>query len=424
MNDKEGVGSGPGTFLKAKREAKVRWLNTIIILIIGGFALIFFISCSRQPSQVETAVAVPTITPERFIPTRTAVVQDMEERASSSSESATPVEFGTSEPSLSSIQVSESSVVEELPGEGIISDLSRFGVTGGIEAAKMAYDAGMPFFQLLNWHVVIEPPEQGYIFWQMVRLGEEGIRDTNWDQMEKAVEANPGSYWLVGNEPDVKWQDNVTPERYAELYHEVYAFIKERDPSAQLVIGGVSQPTPLRRAYLDIVLDSYQAKFGQPMPIDIWNVHAFTLREEVDSWGVGIPPGMEGQTGILYEIEDHNDVAILRQNLIDFRKWMSERGYGDKPLVISEYGILMPEDYGFPTEVLGKYLTETFDLFLTETNETGYTPDGDRLVQWWFWYIVYEPDYYPTGSLYDVPEGRLTPLGEIWTEYLEGFSAK
>jgi len=420
--DEEGLETQDNSSLEAKRNPKHRWLSPAIMLVVATYAIILLISFLRQPLPEETANIDLSNTPERFVPTRTASVQDMAESLNPSSEIATPISIETPELSVSPTSVIETPVADELPGDGIVPDLSRFGMTGGIAAAEMAYDAGLPFSHLLNWHVVIAPPQEDYIFWQMVRLGEEGIRDTSWEQIHEAVEVNPGSYWLVGNEPDVKLQDNVTPERYAELYHEVYSFIKERDPSAQLVIGGVSQPTPLRRAYLDIVLDTYRAKYGESMPIDIWNVHAFILREEADSWGVEIPPGMEGQTGILYEIEDHNDIEILRQNLIDFRGWMSDRGYGDKPLVISEYGILMPEDYGFSTEVLGKFLTETFDLFLTEANEMGYAPDGNRLVQWWFWYIVYEEEYYPTGSLYDVPEERFTPLGEIWTEYLKDHS--
>ena len=40
----------------------------------------------------------------------------------------------------------------------------------------------------------------------------------------------------------------------------------------------------------------------------------------------------------------------FQQNIIDFRAWMAERGYGDKPLMVSEYGILMPAEYGFPPE--------------------------------------------------------------------------
>jgi hypothetical protein len=220
----------------------------------------------------------------------------------------------------------------------------------------------------------------------------------------------------------VRWQDNVTPRRYAEIYHEVYTFIKERDPQAKLVIGGVTQPTPLRRAYLDIVLDTYEASYGEQMPIDVWNIHAFTLREERESWGVDIPPGMDDALAIKYEIEDHDDLEILKQNLIEFRSWMADRGYGDKPLIVSEYGILMPEDYGFPLQRVGDFLTGSFYLFQTLSGENGYRPDDDRLVQQWFWYSVYDRDVYPTGNLIDPSTGQLTGLGEVWVDYVNGSS--
>lgn len=263
-----------------------------------------------------------------------------------------------------------------------------------------------------------EPPEVPAEFWQLVRVNQEGIRRTSWDIMDEIIASYPGSFWIIGNEPDVGWQDNVTPQRYAEIYHEVYSFIKELDPGAKVVIGGVAQPTPLRRAYLDIVLDSYESAYGEPMPVDVWNVHAFILREEEDSWGVGIPPGMAGEEGILYEIEDHDDVDILAQNIREFRSWMKKRGYGDKPLVISEYGILMPEDYGFLPERTSAFLESSFDLFRQMKGEEGYAQDENRLVQWWFWYSLYDDLLYSTGNLWDEETGQLTDLGQTWTNYL------
>jgi hypothetical protein len=188
------------------------------------------------------------------------------------------------------------------------------------------------------------------------------------------------------------------------------------------VIGGVSQPTPLRRAYLDRVLDTYETLYGEPLPVDVWNVHAFVLREEAGSWGVDIPPGMEVEEGALYELADHDNLDILQQNLFDFRAWMAERGYGDRPLVVSEYGILMPEDYGFPLERVGAFLTGTFDIFRTIANETGYAADDGRLVQWWFWYSVYDGELYPTGNLWDSERQELTPLGNIWMDYVNAIA--
>ncbi len=302
----------------------------------------------------------------------------------------------------------------------VSSEIARFGISiaRNFSDAEAAYALGLPFGSMQNWNVTVSPPALPAEYWQMVRINQEGIRRVTWEVLAEAIAANPGSTWMVGNEPDVIWQDNVTPDRYAEIYHEVYTFIKERDPDAQVAIGGVSQPTPLRRAYLEIVLDTYQTQYGEPMPIDIWNVHAFTLREEADSWGVDIPPGMAGQEGILYEIEDHDNVDIIAGNLRDFRRWMADRGYGDTPLVISEYGILMPEDYGFPEQDVAAFMSATFDLFREMTGEEGYAPDDGRLVQWWFWYSVYDKDFYPTGNLWDEESGQLTGVGRAWTDYI------
>lgn len=280
-----------------------------------------------------------------------------------------------------------------------------------------ATQAGLRFGSYLNWRIN-SAPLGGVKFWQMVRVHNGNVTE-GYDALAQVITDRPGSIYLVGNEPDVRWQDNVTPQRYAELYHDVYTFIKERDPTALVAIGGVSQPTPLRRAYLDIVLDTYRNRYGEPLPVDIFNVHAFVLREEAGSWGVGIPPGMDGQTGMLYELADHDNIEIMQQLIIDFRSWMAARGYGDKPLVVSEYGILMPANYGFPPEAVANFMTASFDFFLSAANGTGYAPDGGRLVQWWFWYSVNDPINYPNSNLYDPDTGTLTPLGQAYSDYVQ-----
>jgi hypothetical protein len=271
----------------------------------------------------------------------------------------------------------------------------------------------------LNWGVRMEPPRPaGADFWQMVRVSEQDYRPDA-ETIRAVASANPGSFWLIGNEPDVPWQDNATPERYAVHYHDLYGLLKSADPTCQVAIGGVSQPTPLRLAYLERVLSTYESRYGEPMPVDVWNVHNFILREERDSWGVGIPPGMDADSGMLYEIEDHDDATIFREQLVVFRRWMSEHGERDKPLVISEYGILMPEDYGFDQERVQRFMEVTFDTFLTARNEViGYPEDGDRLVQWWCWYSLAAPeDYYPTGNLFDPETKALTALGAAFARY-------
>ena len=202
--------------------------------------------------------------------------------------------------------------------------------------------------------------------------------------------------WLIGNEPDVAWQDNATPEQYAASLHPTAGDQGGRC-YRQVAIGGVSQPTPLRMAYLDRILAAYKAEVGVEMPVDVWNVHVFILREERDSWGVGIPPGMPVDRGNLYEISDHADMAIFRRQITDFRRWMAARGLRDKPLIVTEYGILMPASYGFPPDLVSTFLVDTFDFFLTADDRIGYPADDHRLVQAFNWFSVAD-SIYPTST--------------------------
>lgn len=300
-----------------------------------------------------------------------------------------------------------------------LPDRTRFGVgvpgAAGPVAGYAIERLGIGWY--LNWQVEVQPHRPaGIEFWQMVRVSEDGYRPDE-AAIRAAALANPGSTWLIGNEPDVRWQDNTTPERYARVYHTLYSLLKSTDPACQVAIGGVSQPTPLRLAYLDRVLAAYQTAYGGRMPVDVWNVHGFLLREESDSWGVGIPPGMNVDKGVLYEIEDHDDLDAFKAQILGFRRWMSERGYRERPLVLSEYGVLMPADYGFGPERVQAFMRGTFDYMSTAVDEeAGYGPDGNRLVQWWAWYSLADT-MYATGNLFDPKTQSPTALGAAFARY-------
>ncbi|MCP4591363.1 MAG: hypothetical protein GY842_11500, partial [bacterium] len=109
------------------------------------------------------------------------------------------------------------------------------------------YDVGsLRLGWYLNWSTQVNPPRpDGVAYAQMVRL-HGGVLRPKVEEITAIARANPASLWLVGNEPDVIWQDNLTPATYAQLYHDAYVAIKDADPTAQVAIGGVSQPTPLR----------------------------------------------------------------------------------------------------------------------------------------------------------------------------------
>jgi hypothetical protein len=286
------------------------------------------------------------------------------------------------------------------------------------ELADYDWGDGLPGMYV-NFRVVPNPPDTGGVrFAQLVRTRRNSVISPSLDVIQAAARRNPGSLWLVGNEPDVIIQDNATPEQYAKSYGLVYRAIKEADPTAQVAIAGVSQPTPLRMTYLDQVLAAYRRQYGTEMPVDVWNVHAYTLREERGSWGVGIPPGMAVDQGQLYEITDHADMAIFRRQIADFRRWMAAHGQRDKPLIVSEYGILMPEDYGFPPEAVGRFLVDTFDYFLqARDDETGYPADDNRLVQTFCWFSTAMPEF-PTSDLFDLKTGAITAVGKVYRAYV------
>ena len=244
-----------------------------------------------------------------------------------------------------------------------------------------------------------------------------GVPESDLAALEEVAASNPGRLWLVGNEPDVIWQLNATPEEYAHLYHDIHQALKEADPTCQVAIGGVSQVTPLRLRYLEEIMAVHDRSYGEPIPVDVWNIHLAILREERGTWGVDIPPGMPDDVGMLYEIEDNGDIELLKDQVVAFRRWMAEHGLRNKPLIVTEFSILMPPEYGFPIERVQSFMLAAFDFLMTSSDEDlGYPPDDNRLVQRWAWYSVADT-VYATGNLFDPDTGQITALGKTFAVY-------
>lgn len=291
-----------------------------------------------------------------------------------------------------------------------------------------------------NWYWRTTPPRPfGVEFVQTVLVGS-GAWPPNWAELRHAVDNNRSSTWLIGNEPDQAFQDGIFPDEYARRYHQVYTLIKDRDPTAKLSAPGIVQPTPLRLQWLDMVLTAYQSTYGVEMPVDVWNIHNQILREDPNpaAGGCGIPPGVDAPHGELYSIYDNADPAIFRQHVLAFRRWMRDRGQRDKPLIISEYGVIMPSSYlgggdpAYGDEVVKEYMRQTFDYLLSATDEElGYPADGNRLVQRWAWFSLndkfWDTETYvgSNGALYDwrYPRypGIITQFGLAYEAYTARF---
>ncbi len=276
----------------------------------------------------------------------------------------------------------------------------------------------------LDYGISLTPSRAGMEYVQTVHVS--GRRfSPDLSTLGTIVQNNLGSIWIIGNEPDSVWQANSLPDDYAVVYHELYTFIKSRDPSARITIGGIVQPTPLRLQYLDLVVEAYRSRYGGMIPVDVWNIHNMILREERGSWGAEIPPGIDADRGRLYEIQDNDNIEIFRQHVVAFREWMLRNGQRNRPLIISEYGVLMPELYGFDHERVKRFMYQTFDYLLTATDEElGDPADGNRLVQRWAWYSLNDQPYDPetgqgfNGNLFDPVSREITPLGLDYSGYL------
>lgn len=398
-------------------------------LLIVGLALLAVALTGRASAPVPTAVP-PTPTPEPLVPTPTPAVAALAAGASATSPTGVgeapplPPPTGVLPASPSPVRPTPFLAATPQPVASPIDVLwqgrTRWCAAGASGDLRRFDIAPLRLGWYLDWRARADSPTSGDLeYAQMVRL-RDGALIPDVQTLADIARRHPGALWLIGNEPDVKWQDNVAPAEYARLYHEAYTALKRADGRAQVAIGGITQPTPLRLRYLDAVLAAYREQFGAAMPVDVWNVHDFILREERGSWGVDIPPGLSDDRGQLYEISDNADLAAFKAQIFAFRRWMAERGLQNYPLIVSEYGIPMPEDYGFPPQVVAAFLTATFDFFLTAADPTvGYPADAHRLVQRWCWYSLADT-LYPTGNLFDPQTGAITPLGRAWVAYVQG----
>ncbi|TKJ28075.1 MAG: hypothetical protein CEE40_12525 [Chloroflexi bacterium B3_Chlor] len=406
------------------------WRGLMAGLLLAGLVVVvgaqrYGARVTDLPLFVKTgSPSVPPTPHERLIPTVTQT-----EAAAAESVGTAPEVFDTHTPELSvtpSPEVAEPGpqapastpqFVIATPAASLFSDRDRFGFGVAMGPIGRYTVDQLRAGWYVNWRTDLNPARpEGMEFVQMIRVRGSSFSPSG-EELESIIQTNPGSLWLIGNEPDVVWQDNATPSEYAQVYHEAHSLLKSIDPTCKVAIAGVSQITPLRLQYLDMILDSYQDLYGEMIPVDVWNVHGFILREERGSWGVDIPPGMSLDQGRLLEMDDHDNMDIFREQIVAFRRWMKDRGERTKPLIVSEYGILMPEDYGFPYERVRDFMYATFDYFMRATDlSLGYPADGNRLVQRWAWYSVSDTTY-ATGNLFDPDSGLITPLGLAYGSY-------
>ena len=259
-------------------------------------------------------------------------------------------------------------------------------------------------------------------------------------KIRELVADNPGHLWFIGNEPENPCRPGwMTASEYARMYHVVRELIKEQDPTARVGVGGMVLPSKIRRDWMDLVLNAYQAEYGEPMPIDVWNVHNLLLSECPGECGCPegntcgdrccsggyVPREFWCAKGWFFSPLQQARFDVFQQLIVEFRTWMKERGFQDKALIVTEMGVLAQTPDGgctgcFPIETINQFMYDTFDYMMNATDpEIGYPEDGYRLVQRWTWYALNSTLNF-NGYLFE-REGEITDFGLNFANYTARF---
>ncbi len=326
------------------------------------------------------------------------------------------------EPSSSTLSASQA-LPSSLP-ENTIPTNCRYGVAAlwTAETAPWLPYVGAGWYLNFSRNPVVDdlPNHAEYVYTLRMK---DGVFDPPLSANDAKIAADPGQVWLVGNEIEVdndSTGDGTYPEDYAVAYHTAYHYIKERDPSAQIAFGGMSMATPARLQYLDLAWNAYQDKYGVDMPVDVWNIHIYILNEwkhfgnnqgdgrvalgtdtDIAKRAPNGPAATECPKEDVYCRAEHDSITILEQQIRGMRQWMKDNGQQDKPLIISEFGLLFQPGnqdefgVGFKPDRVNAYMEAAFDYLETAKDPSiGYPADENRLVQRWLWYgFVTEPGW-------------------------------
>ena len=176
-----------------------------------------------------------------------------------------------------------------------------------------------------------------------------------WSQLDTLITTDKmiGQIWSIGNEPD--WNPYLSAEDYAVWYKKFYDKIKSLDPTAKIMVGGIHSPNPARitqyanvaknikvdylwqdenndlRGWTGAWRDAYKKKYGVYPQVDIWDIHLYPDDDASKAYGDRNHP------------QPSDLSSASRQAIKDaayFRNYLNSIGEGDKPLWITEAGLL------------------------------------------------------------------------------------
>ncbi len=202
--------------------------------------------------------------------------------------------------------------------------------------------------------------------------------------MRRAARSGPGTWWLVGNEPNDPYQDNLSPSAYAAFYRRVERLARWADPSIRLVPAGIANAD---WRWAQAFRESYRAQFGRYPRVAAWNIHNYILDADRSQY----------------------DLPEFQRRILAFRAWMALSGEGHQALLLTEYGVLYGSGCcGRPVEDAApgaEFMRQT----TTWLEQTDY-------VQAWNWFSLDSAQQF-NGDLLS-PSGELSPFGQAYATWV------
>lgn len=220
----------------------------------------------------------------------------------------------------------------------------HFGVAGGVHLTNEQLEAVGSHWGA-TWSTLFPPsPSSTYHYVPMFRLGRQyWANSQGWDPTKCSISACPqitelvqstlthgtGQYYQLGNEPQgVSGQDGgVTMAEHVTQYEILAHEIKRQDSTAKIIgpaIFAWMQRDNWGKKWLTQFVQAYKASHnGQVPPMDVLNIHLY------DNTNVGPHYAYFG-----------TNTQLLINDLEDFRIWANQNGYQDKPIWITEFGII------------------------------------------------------------------------------------
>ena len=178
------------------------------------------------------------------------------------------------------------------PGPQAASPLDRYGVwitasdpsLGPLETVRRALDQlGLRWYASFDHDADVVPSGANKVMVVSTRVlaPEPGLRES--------ARKRPGSYWVIGREPNVPGGDPRGPMQYAEALQYYHRIIKDADPTAKLVGPNVlnwdvtCQACPgfdLGRQWTEAFRGAYRQLAGVEPPIDVWGIQTADLNWE------------------------------------------------------------------------------------------------------------------------------------------------